>query len=57
MPPKTTSTQPGKIAQYTELEMIPARHSPNVPAINTIAAGNDASTVRTQEKSFSADVS
>jgi hypothetical protein len=36
------------------VEMIFARQSPNVPDISTIAAGNDTSTLSTQEMSLSA---
>jgi hypothetical protein len=37
-------------------EMIPARHSPKDPAMINIAAGNDARTIKTHERSLSPDV-
>jgi len=38
-------------------EISPSRQSPNVPAIISIARGNEVNTTQTQLKSFNADVS
>src|SRR5207244_11110150 len=56
VPPARTGTTAATPAPKNAFEMIPARWSPNVPAMINIAAGNDAITIKTHERSLSPDV-
>jgi hypothetical protein len=56
VPPIRTSTTAATPAEKNAFEIIPARQSPNVPAMINIAAGNDAITIKTHDKSLSPDV-
>lgn len=57
MPPTRTSTTAATPAQKSAFEIISARHSPNVPAMISIARGKELTTMHTHTRSFSPDVS
>src|SRR3954471_23432998 len=57
VPPAKTSGTAATPTQNNAFEIIPARQSPNVPAMISIAAGNETITAQTHEKSFRPDVS
>ncbi len=56
-PPASTSSIAVTPAEKAVLPMIPARQRPNDPAITNIAVGNDATTIRTHDRSLSPEVS
>src|SRR5581483_11558906 len=57
VPPRTPRTTAPTPIRKAEFEIRPARQSPNVPAIISIARGNELKTTRVQAKSLSPDVS
>ena len=57
MPPTSTSSIAVTPNEKAVLAMIPARQRPNEPAMISIAVGNDATTVRIQDRSLSPDAS
>ena len=57
VPPSKTSTTAATPAAKSPFEISPARQSPNVPAMISIARGNEVNTAQVQVKSFSPDVS
>src|SRR5712691_2633950 len=57
VPPSKTSTTAATPAAKSAFEISPARHSPNDPAMISIARGNEVNTTPAHAKSFSPDAS
>ncbi len=57
VPPRKTSTTAATPAAKSVFEISLARQSPNVPALISIARGNEDNTAQAHAKSFSPDVS